>query len=178
MTFTQKVINPGLIMFDFFANSQVQMSSRRYPGFKPTVQRSPPLQIPRSDDGASSSAPVLGSADTGELHAPYRPSLPDETGYQTPPSHHDMTEPGSMHMPGMHDFMMDTFTTRSPSQVASLFDDEAGTSHGVEGHQGPNGDAGWHMIRQAPRGRMVQPAPMVGMSRILIRIGYSQTSFY
>jgi hypothetical protein len=73
------------------------MSSRRYPGFKPTVQRSPPLQIPQSDDGASSSAPMLGSVDIGELHAPYRPSLPGETEYQTPPSHHDMTEPGSMH---------------------------------------------------------------------------------
>jgi len=45
-------------------------------------------------------------------------------------------------MPGMHDFMMDTFATPSPSQVASLFDDEAGMSHGVEGHQGPDGDAG------------------------------------
>jgi len=65
-------------MFDFFfsANSQVKMSSRRYPGFKPTVQRSPPLQIPRSDDGASSSAPMSGSADAGEPNAPYIPSLP------------------------------------------------------------------------------------------------------
>jgi hypothetical protein len=101
------------------------------------------MQIPRSHDGASSSAPMSGSADTGEPNAPYRPSLPGEPGYlQSPLSHHDMTQPGSIHMPGMHDFMMDTFATPSPSQMASLFDDEAGMSHGVEGHQGPDGDAG------------------------------------
>jgi hypothetical protein len=65
------------------------------------------MQIP-----ASSSAPMSGSADTGEPNAPYRPSLPGEPGYlQSPLSHHDMTQPGSIHMPGMHDFMMDNFAT-------------------------------------------------------------------
>jgi hypothetical protein len=94
---------------------------------------------------------MSGSADTGEPNAPYRPSLPGEPGYQSPPSHHDMTQPGSIHMPGMHDFMMDTFATPSPSQVASLFDDEAGMSHGVEGHQGPDGDAGVAHDSTGPR---------------------------
>jgi hypothetical protein len=38
--------------------------------------------------------------------------------------------------------MLETFATPSSGQVASLFDDEAGMLHGVEGHHGPDGDAG------------------------------------
>jgi hypothetical protein len=61
-------------------------------------------------------------------------------------------------MPSMHDFMMDTFATPSSSQVASLFDDEAGMSHGVEGHQGPDGDAGVAHDSTGPQDLMVRRA--------------------
>jgi hypothetical protein len=73
-------------------------------------------------------------------HALYRPSLLGEPRYQTPFSHHDMTQHCSLHLSGMHDFM-DTFATPSPSQVASLLEDEAGVPHDEEGHHGPDGDA-------------------------------------
>lgn len=131
------------------------MSFWRYPGFKPTVQRSPPQQIPRSDDGASSSTLASGFANTVQPNALYRPSLPGEPGYQTPPSHHDMTQHGLLHLSCMHDFMMDTFATPSPSQVASLFDDEVRVSHGVKGHQGSNGDA---RVAHGPAGPQGQDA--------------------
>jgi hypothetical protein len=54
-----------------------------------------------------------------------------------------------------HDGHLCYSATPSSSQVASLFDDEVGVSHGVEGHQGLNGDA---RVAHGPTGPQGQDA--------------------
>jgi hypothetical protein len=60
--------------------------------------------------------------------------------------------------------------------VASLFDDEAGMSHAVEGHLGPDGDARVAHGPAGPQGQDGSAGPKVKMSRTLIRIGCSRTN--